>query len=125
MKRMVYKDTLDGLVATRKEFRSLRALGAHLGINHATLSDILRNRSASLSMENTLRERLGMPLIGIGSAEVCPCCGVIHVGKCPNVAPPRSRRRVYRPVLSLEMRKRIKKDGRSIVELLDNALSHE
>ena len=72
----------------RKNGLTLRTLAVSLSYPEsyaATLSDVLRAKPGTLTLaaENDLRQRLGLPAIGLREVPACPSCGQVHVaGDC-------------------------------------------
>lgn len=71
-------------LAKRKTGKTLRVLACDLGeprFSIATLSAVLRNKPGTLTMtsEDDLRQRLGLPAISPHIMPACPSCGGAHV----------------------------------------------
>lgn len=55
--------------------------------HYAAVSDCLRDHPVSVERENILREFLGMSLLLVGEAPICPHHGVVHSTVCDHNGP--------------------------------------
>lgn len=83
----ILDQTTISALTTRRNGFSLRRLAAELGLperDNAMLSNVLNGKPGALTLtgENDLRQRLGLPLITRYEVPACPDCGLVHTGRC-------------------------------------------
>ena len=82
---IIHESTVNAL-KERRNGTTLRGLATALGYPEpyaATLANILKNVPGKITAiaEDDLRQRLGLPAIGLRTVPACPSCGAVHVAQ--------------------------------------------